>query len=263
MDAGKVKSVHVDPRDSTRIEIDFTVEAGIPVKTDSIAKTAALGALGGNYLELGTGTKDAALAPPGSELKSAETVGIADLGEVIGNLAPVANQVLQSLNQRLLELQVTEQRVNDLLNDKNRAAVSASLGNLNSMLSDSRPKVAASLANVQTATAQLLPVLDDLKTTMNQANDVLSHIDSIVVENHQDIRTTVVKLKDTLVTASSLIEQLKNTTDNNLDNIDQILLNIRATTENVKELTDALKNNPSLIIRGSTVKDRKPGEPMK
>ena len=188
---------------------------------------------------------------------------MADLGEVIGNLAPVANQVLQSLNQRLLELQVTEQRVNDLLNDKNRATVSASLGNLNSMLSDSRPKVAASLANVQTATAQLLPVLDNLKTTMNQANDVLSHIDSIVVENHQDIRTTVVKLKDTLVKASSLIEQLKNTTDNNLDNIDQILLNIRATTENVKELTDALKNNPSLIIRGSTVKDRKPGEPMK
>ena len=40
-------------------------------------------------------------------------------------------------------------------------------------------------------------------------------------------------------------------------------MNIRATTENMKELTDSLKNNPSLIIRGSTVKDRKPGEPMK
>ena len=166
-------------------------------------------------MELGTGTKDAALAAPGSELKSAETVGIGDLGEIIGSLAPVANQVSQSLNQRLVRTASHRARVNDLLNDKNRAAVSASLGNLNSMLSDSRPKVAASLANVQTATAQILPVLDNLKTTMNQANDVLSHIDSIVVENHQDIRTIVIELRETLVTASSLMEQLKNTTDNN------------------------------------------------
>ena len=89
------------------------------------------------------------LAPPGSELKSAETIGIGDLGDMIGNLEPVANQVLQNLNQRLIELQVTTARVNDLLNDKNRASMNASLGNLNSMLSDSRPKVSASLTNVQ------------------------------------------------------------------------------------------------------------------
>jgi phospholipid/cholesterol/gamma-HCH transport system substrate-binding protein len=263
MNAGKVKTVRVDPQDSTRIEIDFTVQPDIPVKTDSIARIAALGALSDNFVDLSTGTKGSPLAAPGSELKSAETIGLADLGEIVGNLAPVANQALDNLNQRLVELQVTIARVNDLLNDKNRADVSASLGNLNSMLSDSRPKVAASLTNVQTATAQLLPVLDNLKTTMNQANVVLSHVDSLVVENHQDIRTIVTELRETLFTASALMQQLKNTTDNNADNIDQTILNIRATTENMRELTDSLKNNPSLLIRGSTLKDRKPGEPAK
>jgi phospholipid/cholesterol/gamma-HCH transport system substrate-binding protein len=194
-------------------------------------------------------------------LKSAETVGIGDLGDMIGNLEPVANQVLQSLNQRLVELQVTIARVNDLLNDKNRADVSASLGNLNGMLADSRPKVAASLTNVQNATAQIQPMLDNLKTTMNQANSVLTHIDSILVENNPDIRAIVVELKQTLVSASSLIDQLKNVTSG--DNIDQILVNIRVTTENVRQLTDSLKTNPSVLIRGNNVKDRKPGELMK
>jgi phospholipid/cholesterol/gamma-HCH transport system substrate-binding protein len=263
MDAGKVKTVRVNPQDSTRIEIDFTVQPGIPVKTDSIAKIAALGALSDNFLELSTGTKGAPLAAPGSELNSAEAVELGDLGEIIGNLAPVANQALDNLNQRLVELQVTIARVNDLLNDKNRADVSATLGNLNLMLADSRPKVAASLTNVQNATAQILPLLDNLKTTMNEANVVLSHVDSMLVENHEDIRTIVIELKETLLTASSLMEQLKNTTVNNSDNIDQTILNIRATTENIKELTDSLKNNPSLLIRGSTLKERKPGEPMK
>jgi phospholipid/cholesterol/gamma-HCH transport system substrate-binding protein len=261
MNAGKVKTVRIDPGDSTRIEIDFTVQRDIPVKVDSIAKISALGALSDNYLEVGTGTKGAALAPPGSELKSAETLGIADLGDMIGNLEPVANQVLQNLNQRLVELQVTIARVNDLLNDKNRADVSASLGNLNGLLADSRPKVAVTLTNIQNATGQIQPMLDNLKTTMNQANVVLSHVDSMLVENNPDIRAIVVELKGTLVSASSLIEQLKNITGS--DNIDQILVNVRIATENLRQLTDSLKTNPSVLIRGNNLKDRKPGEVMK
>lgn len=263
MNAGKVKAVRVDPGDSTRIEIDFNVQPDIPVKTDTIAKISALGALSDNFVELGTGTKNAPLAPPGSELKSAETIGIGDLGEMIGQLEPVANQTLQSLNQRLIELQITTARINDLLNDKNRAEVGASLNNLNAMLSESRPMVSESLASVQNASAQLLPILDNLKSTMNQANSVLSHLDSVVVENHQDIRTVTVELRETLSTASILMDQLKNSSSNNSDNIDQTMANLRVTTENMRQLTDSLKANPSVLIRGNTLKDRKPGDPMK
>src|SRR5277367_3080147 len=263
MKAGKVDTVRVDPNDSTRIEIDLRVRPDIPVKTDSVAKITTLGPLSDNYVEIGAGTKGAPLAPSGSELKSVETIGIGDLGDIIGNLTPVATQVMQNLNQRLTELQVTIARVNDLLNDKNRENVGGSLNNLNAMLADSRPKVSASLANIQVASAKLVPLLDNLKVTMNQANDTLSHVDSVVLENRQDIRAIVIKLKETMITASSLIEQLKSTTDLNSDNIDQIIVNIRETTENMKQLTDALKANPSELIRGNRVKDRKPGQPVK
>lgn len=260
MKAGRVETVRVDPQDSTRIEVAFTVGHAIPVKTDSVAKITSLGPLDENYVEVGTGTKGAPLAPPGSEIKSVATVGIADLGDMIGNLAPVAQQVLQNLNQRLVELQVTVARVDDLLNDRNRANISEGLGNLNAMLAEDRPKVSATLSNVQAASAKIGPLLDDLKITMKQANDALSHIDSVVVENRQDIRAAVVELKQTLLTASSLMEQLKNTMDRNTDNIDEILVNLRVTTENTKQLTDSLKTRPSVLIRGDTVKDRKPGE---
>ena len=263
MKAGKVEAVRVDPKDSTRIEIDFSVQRDIPVKTDSIAKISSLGALSDNYVEIGTGTKNGQLAAPGSELKSVETVGIGDLGDMIGSLTPVANQVLQNLNQRLTELQVTLARVNDLLNDKNRENIGSSLGNLNAMLAENRPKISDSLSNVQAASAKLVPLLDNLKTTMDQANAALSHIDSVVVENRQDIRTIVVELKETMLTASSLIDQLRNTTDNNTGNIDQIITNIRVTSENMRELTDSLKTNPSVLIRGNNAKDRIPGEKVK
>ncbi len=260
MKAGRVEDVRLDPQDSTRIEIDFTVGSNIPVKTNSVAKITSLGALDENYVEVGTGTKNAALAPPGSEVKSVETVGIGDLGGMIGSLVPVAHEALDNLNQRIVELKVTVARVNDLLNDKNRANISGSLGNLNGMLAEDRSKVSATLTNVQAASAKLVPLLDDLKATMNQANLALSHVDALMVENRPDIRAIVVELKSTLLSASALMEQLKDTTDRNTDNIDQILLNLRATTENVKELTNTLKTRPSALIRGDSVKDRKPGD---
>ena len=260
MEAGKVDAVHVDPNDTTRIEIDFRVRPNIPVKTDSIAKISALGALSDNYVEIGTGTKNGELAPPGSELKSAETLGIADLGDMIGNLAPVANQVMQNLNERLTELKVTIARVNDLLNDKNRQNISGSLSNLNGMLAEDRPKVSATLTNLQTASAKIVPVLDDLKKTMAEANTALSHVDAVVVENRADIRAIVVKLRETLTTASALMDEIKDTADNNVDNIDEILINVRAASENLRELTQELKTRPSTLIRGSGIKDRKPGD---
>ena len=260
MEAGKVEVVRVDPRDTTRIEVGFRVGPGIPVKTDSVAKITTVGALSDNYVEIGTGTRNGQLAPAGSEIKSVEVLGIGDLGDMIGGLTPVANQVLVTLNQRLTEMQVTLARVNDILNDRNRSNISSSVGNLNAMLAENRPKISGSLTNVQAASAKLVPLIDNLKTTMDQANTTLAHLDSVVVENREDLRAMVVELNKTLLTASSLIDQLNNTADYNTDNLDQIMANIRATTENMKELSDSLQSNPSVLIRGNNRKDRKPGE---
>jgi phospholipid/cholesterol/gamma-HCH transport system substrate-binding protein len=260
MKAGRVEAVRVDPKNSTRMEIEFSVRPDVPVKTDSVAKITSLGALDENYVELGTGSRNSPLARPGSELRSEETIGIGDLGSMIGELAPVAKETLENLNQRITELQVTVARVNDLLSDKNRANISGGLGNLNAMLAEDRPKISASLTNVQNASAKLAPLLDNLKTTMNEANLALSHVDSVLVENREDIRNIVVELNRTLSTASTLVDDLKNTTDRNTDNIDQIFVNLRVTTENMKQLTDSLKARPSTLIRGDTVKDRTPGE---
>jgi ABC-type transporter Mla subunit MlaD len=62
MKAGSVQRVRVDPDDPTRIEVDFNVAPDLPLKTDSVAKISSLGPLGDNYLELTTGTRQAAAA---------------------------------------------------------------------------------------------------------------------------------------------------------------------------------------------------------
>jgi phospholipid/cholesterol/gamma-HCH transport system substrate-binding protein len=272
---GKVTRVRVDPGNSTRIEIDLAVDRDAPLKTDSVAKISTLGPLSDNYIEIGTGTLPAPLAPPGSELPSAEAFGLPQLGDAAQAMLPDVQSALKKLNQNLDGLQVTVARANDLLNDRNRASIGSSLdnvnrlvadarpkvadslNNLNGLLDDARPKVSTSLANVQDLTkdlnAKLPPLLDGVKTTTARANDTLSHVDATLLENRPDIRASVAALHDTLA-------KLNQTLDQNSANIDELLDNIRMSTENLRSLTETLERAPASLIRGIKVPERKPGE---
>ena len=278
MMVGKVQRVRVDPGNSARIEIDILVNRDAPVKTDSVAKISTLGPLTDNYIEISTGSEGASLAPPGSVLLSAEAFGLPQLGDAAQAIMPDVQKALQKLNQNLDGLQVTLMRANDLLNDHNRSSVGNSLNNLehlvaevrpkatdsldnlNGLFTDARPKVSASLSNVQELTTKLGPLLDDLKTTTARANDALAHVDSTLMENRADIRTAVTGLRDTLGKSTGLLNGLNQTLDQNSSNIDDLLDNIRMTTENLRTLTETLMHSPASLIRGMSVPDRKPGE---
>jgi phospholipid/cholesterol/gamma-HCH transport system substrate-binding protein len=274
---GKVRRVRVDPGNSTRIEIDLSGNRDAPVKTDSIAKISTLGPLTDNYIEISTGSEHAAPAEPGSALLSAEAFGLPQLGDAAQAMVPDIQMALQKLNHNLDGLQVTLSRANDLLNDHNRASIAGSLNgiermlaevrpranesldNLNGMLAETRPKVAASLSNVQELTVRLRPLLDSLNTTTARANDTLGHVDSTLMENRADIRAAVTGLRDTLAKSTGLLNELNQTLDRNSGNLDDLLDNLRMTTENLRTLTETLMHSPASLIRGLNLPDRKPG----
>jgi len=76
LNIGKVTRVRVDSSDTTRIEIDFAVDADAPIKTDSVARVSSMGLLSDNFLEISAGTQSAARAAPGSVVKSKEAFGL-------------------------------------------------------------------------------------------------------------------------------------------------------------------------------------------
>ncbi len=49
------------------------------------------------------------------------------------------------------------------------------------------------------------------------------------------------------------MDQLKNTATYDTDSIDEILANVKVTTENIRQLTESLKSNPAILIRGNNV----------
>jgi phospholipid/cholesterol/gamma-HCH transport system substrate-binding protein len=257
---GRVEKLQLDPKDSSRIEITFSVKSGLPVRTDSHVKILSLSPLGDNHLEIVPGSEKAALAPSGTILPSDPYVDFNALTSKLNDIAPQAQQLLQSLNDRANEIQVTLARVNDLLSDTNRANLAGTLAETRGMIAENRAPVKAAVQNLNSASGKLEPLLEDLRKTSAQANQTLNHVDSLIGDNRADVRQAVIDLRRSLATVTDLTEHLDQTLDVNSDNIDELLENLRHVSQNLKEFTNTIKTRPYTLIRSATPPEHKPGE---
>jgi phospholipid/cholesterol/gamma-HCH transport system substrate-binding protein len=256
---GRVQGVRSDPQDPTRMEIDFSVQSEVPVKTDSTATITSSSPLADNYLGIVPGTAAAPRAGSGATLKSTEYISFSDIAAIISGLGPNANALVINLNARAVDLQETLDRVNDLLSAQNRANISASLGNVRGMLQEDRPAIHATIANLNRATIKVAPLLDDFRKTSAQANDALSHLDAAITEDRPDLRQAVTSLRQVLASANLVTDQLNQTLNTNAENLDEILDNLRHVTDNLNAFTETIKTRPYTLIRASGIKPRQPG----
>lgn len=259
---GRVEKLQLDPRDPTRIEITFSVKSGLPVKTDSRVKIMSLSPLGENHLEILPGTERAGLASQGSILQADPYVDFNAITSKINDIAPQAQQLMKTLNDRATELKLTIDRVNDVLSDANRKNLAGTLADARGMIGENRPQVKSTVQNLQSASQRLEPLLQDLRKTSAQANEALAHVDSLIGDNRKDIRDAVVNLRASLVTINDLTGRLDQTLDVNAENIDELLENLRHVSENLREFTYIIKTRPSTLIRSSSPKEHVPGEPQ-
>lgn len=257
---GRVEKVQIDPQNVSRLDITFSVQSDLPVKTDSLVKIMSATPLGDNHLEIFPGTPRAADAPNGATLPSQAYVDLNSLMLQINDIAPRAQQLLLQLSDRVGELKETVARVNDLLSAHNRANLSATLANTRGLLEENRPQIKATLQNVNGVSQKLEPLIEELRKASAEANQTLNNVDAILGENRPDLRQAIAELRRSLATVTGVTGRLDQTLDVNAENIDELLDNLRQATENLNEFTDTIKNRPSSLIRSTNPPEHKTGE---
>jgi phospholipid/cholesterol/gamma-HCH transport system substrate-binding protein len=258
---GRVTRVRPDPGDPRRMEVNFSVKPDTPVKTDCIVVITSNSPLSDNYLSINCDMARGGPAPSGYTLKSEKYKSFGDIGDSIAELTPQAKELIENLNGRITQLKDTIDRVNDLLNDENRANISASLSDVRGMLHENRPAIHGTINNLHSSTAKLDKLLDDFKKTLAQANDTLAHVDSLITENRPDLRDAIIHLRETLASTSSLSQQLDQLISTNSEELDEIIENMAHVTENLKEFTDTIKTRPYTLLRSPSPKEHVPGQP--
>jgi len=256
---GRVEKVGIDPQDPSRIEVTFSVNADSPLKMDSRVKIMSMTPLGDNHVEILPGTAGSPIAPTGTLLPSDAYVDLSSLMAKVQDITPQAQQLIKSLNDRVVELKVTLGRVNDLISAENRSNLSAVLANSREMIQENRPQLKSTLEHLNEVSGRLQPVLDDLRKTSAEANQTLEHVDAMIGENRPDLHQAILELRQSLAMVTSLTGRLDQTVEVNSENIDEMLDNFQHVSENLKELTDTLKARPYLLIRSSPAREHTPG----
>jgi phospholipid/cholesterol/gamma-HCH transport system substrate-binding protein len=257
---GRVDSLRLDPQNPARLDMVFSVQSDLPVKTDSTVKIMSLSPLGDNHIEIFPGSPQASRAANGALLPSQKYVDFNALTSQLDDLGPQVQDLLHNLNGRVSELKETVARVNDLLNAQNRANLSATLAETRGLITENRPEVKATIKHLNEVSEKIQPLLEDFRKTSAEANKTLEHVDSLVGENRADVRQAVIELRRTLTNATDLTTRLDQTLDVNSENIDELLDNLRHVTENLKEFTATIKSRPYTLIRATNPRDHTPGE---
>jgi phospholipid/cholesterol/gamma-HCH transport system substrate-binding protein len=257
---GRVDSVQLDPQNPERLDVIFSVQSDLPVKSDSSVRIMSMSPLGDNHVEILPGSPRAPRALSGALLASQKYVDFNALTAQLNDLNPQAQALLRNLNDRASEVKETIARVNDLLSPQNRANLAATLAGTRGMIEENRPQVKTTLQNVNALTEKMQPLLEDFRKTSAEANQALTHIDALVSENRADVRQAVVELRRTLTNMTDASARLDQTLDANSENIDEVLDNMRHVTENLKEFTATIKTRPYTLIRATNPRQHKPGE---
>ncbi len=180
IDVGRVTALQFDPADPQSVIVTMQVQPNLSIHEDSQASIESQGLTGGTYVEISGGTAKSPIlvAKPGQDYP------------VIRAKQSTLQQLEQSAPEVVAKLNVAVSRINDLLDDKNRRAVSEVLANLNettSTIAKRSAEIDATIHNANQATANLRdvsaglkPTLDHVDATVNKFGKVADDADAFI-----------------------------------------------------------------------------------
>ena len=258
--AGIVDVVRPYADDPTKVEVIIEMRTDIPVNEDSVATAASLSALGERYLEVSTGSADAARTEPGGVIRSQETLTLDDLTAQISTVSAEATVLMGDIRANFISLtdraEILLDNLNELTGERNRQQLESLLENSNQMITEQRPK----FDKITTQTSEMLvkvdELLDDMRQIAKHADKTMGNLDQTITETREPLKRDLAQIEATLKDTRRLIEDMQALVVVNEENVNEMLENFRVSSENIERLTDELRQRPWSLIRVKPKPDR-------
>jgi phospholipid/cholesterol/gamma-HCH transport system substrate-binding protein len=260
MKAGVITAIYPSPEDPTKIEVLLEINQGVPVNADSVAMLTSLSPLGDKYLEITTGTNNARSLPGGATIPSSEPVSLDDLAKQASAIIPTVQSTLQDVQKDIDQLtgdaRVVLANFQSMTGPQNQRNLTLLLANARELLDKESLRIDRVLQNVERASSQASDAFDELHTAARTANDTVANANRTIEEIRDPVKADLAELQRTMTDARGLITALTTMVSANRSNINDTLENFRAASENLRDLTSSVKQQPWMLIRGKPAPDR-------
>ncbi|MCC6595145.1 MAG: MCE family protein [Rhodanobacteraceae bacterium] len=249
---GEVAALSLAPDDARKVIARVRLDANAPVREDTRAKLGLLGVTGLAFIQLWGGAPG---SPPLLPTREQPIPRIPSEESALSALLASGSDVVTSVNDILL-------RVNELLSKDNLDHVGNTLANIDALtrtLADQRQDIGQMLRQLAEATSQLKRTLATIAQMATSPNQLV----------HEDVRTLLRTMQDTLAS----IDRAAATTDALLDNnrgaldrfanqglrqVGPTLVELHETLRSLKQLSDKLGASDSLLLGRDQPKEYQP-----
>lgn len=245
---GKVSDVRIDPANVELIRVTADIDANVAIKTDVRASVETNILSGVSYILIVGGTKDAPLL----QAKAGERYAVIPSHRSrLASVTARAPQLLEKLND-------TADRLNELLNEKNRKTLAATLDNLETFsrgLADRNKDLAEIASNADTAVRAAGTLLGDIDRSYTgpsglgqRAATALADFDRIAKNLNDTNRQLQQALQDVRPGLRTFSQQT-------LGDVGSLVSEARQLVTGLNRVADGLERDPSRVLFG----DRREG----
>jgi len=218
---GHVSKLTFDPENPKRVIVTLQLDPSLPIHADSAATIASQGLTGESYVEIDGGSKTAPILP---QVRFGEPPTIRSKPSTLEELEESAPEILAKING-------LADKLNDVFDQKNRAALADMLANLNTTtgaLAKRSPQIDETLKNLAAASHALNADLDAMHGVVGEAGVTVQRLDRLATDT------------DSTVTGARL---------------DELTGQTRVLVASLARLSDELEREPTRLIYG----DRRKG----
>ena len=234
-----------------RFRVDYEVVENWQIPDDSVARIGASGLLSAITINIDAGTSPIAYKA-GTEIKGQEAADLfAVMSDMAGEVTNIAEKdirpLLRTINDTADAFATTVETVGVLVEEdgarmiKTFSGVAEDLAVLTKDLNERMPRIAE---NVDTSTQNFADLSRDLSETRDKLDKLLATSDAMLGENRDEVRNS--------------IEDLKHVTNSLSRHIDSINQNLEGTARNMYEFSREIRQNPGVLLSGTTPPDQAP-----
>ena len=238
VDIGRVYSMRIDPRDSSRVQVLVDLDATAPVSAKTVAELSLQGVTGLLYMDLtqDNGTRRLTKSVPSEKFpvirsaRSSFDVLLASLPDLVGLASDVADRAAR------------------MLSDKNIASVSNALANIDKATST----LPQTLQDVKSLVADLRNAAGEVREVAQQASHVVDSAGPEVTTAMTRIHAVAENLAAASENLDKLVEEnrqdIRSFTREGLPELERFLREGRSAAREFRDLSRSLREDPSQIL---------------
>jgi phospholipid/cholesterol/gamma-HCH transport system substrate-binding protein len=209
------------------------------MKENMVATTGAMGITGLKYIEITGGTNKSAPLKPGSEIPTKVSV----FSSITGKAESIVAKIELLLNH-----------LNEISNPDSLRSAKVILDNVAQITKDVRGFVGESSPQIMEITKSSSQMITKVDSIAGNIQTITSDFKSLI--KPEEIAVTFSRIDSTVISLKQLSDQLSLMVRQSKEDFTISMENIREASENANQLTKIIAENPTLLLRNETQKER-------